>query len=456
MSQSSTRRIFLGAATAVSASRVWGANDRISVAIVGVGVRGTSHLNIYSRLPEARVVGLCDVSQPARERAQAVLLKNTGEKASEFEDMRDVYADSRVEAVSIATPNHWHALAAIWAMKAGKDVYAEKPASYDVHEGLKMVEVARDTRRMLQIGAQHRSNPFKIRGMDALRGGLIGKIHSVRGLCYKRRLSIGSKPDTPVPPGVNWDLFRGPAPMRPFNELRFKYNWNWFWDTGNGEIGNTGVHEMGTARWAMGDPQWPRSVHAHGGKFVYKDDQETPNTMTASYDFGDRELVFELRGLMTGAEGAIPRPIKGGWTGRPADAPSPVATAPRAGGPPLNIMIGNLFYGSEGWAAMADEGFQAFKGESNEMVMEQLPDGNPDNEPTRLHMRNFLSVCRSRNYRDLHDEIGIAHISAAMCHLANISYRVGRTLTLQAGPKIVNDPDATKLLSRTYRKPYVL
>ena len=141
----------MGAATAAAAMRVWGANNRVSVALVGIGGRGSGHLNIYSRLPEARVVGLCDVNQAARERAQATLLKNTGEKAKEYEDMRDAFADSNVEAVSIATPNHWHALAAIWAMKAGKDVYGEKPASYNIYEGQKLVQVARETKRMLQM-----------------------------------------------------------------------------------------------------------------------------------------------------------------------------------------------------------------------------------------------------------------------------------------------------------------
>ena len=186
----------MGAATAASAMRVWGANQRINVGIVGIGGRGGGHLNIYSGLPEARVVGLCDVNQAARERAQATLLKNTGEKAKEFEDMRDAFADSEVEAVSIAAPNHWHALASIWAMQAGKDVYCEKPASHNIHEGLEMLRVARDTKRMLQIGSQHRSAPFKMRAIEALQGGLIGKIYQSRGLCYKRRASIGKKPDS--------------------------------------------------------------------------------------------------------------------------------------------------------------------------------------------------------------------------------------------------------------------
>jgi len=173
MSENTTRRFFLGAASAASAMRVWGANERINVAIVGLGGRGSNHLSIYSKLTEARVVGLCDVNQAARERAQATLVKNTSEKAKEFEDMREAFADPNVEAVSIATPNHWHALAAIWAMKAGKDVYGEKPACYNIYEGQKMIQVMRDTKRVMQVGSQHRSTPFKMKAMKAIHEGLI-------------------------------------------------------------------------------------------------------------------------------------------------------------------------------------------------------------------------------------------------------------------------------------------
>jgi predicted dehydrogenase len=444
----------MGAAAAASATRVWGANDKVSLAIVGLGGRGSDHLRNYIRIAEARVAGLCDVSQAARERAQATLVKASSEKAKEFADMREAFADPSIDAVSIATPNHWHALAAIWAMKAGKDVYGEKPACYNIYEGQKMLQVARETKRMVQIGSQHRSNPMKIKAIEALQGGLIGKVYQAKGLCYKRRKSIGRKPDMPTPPGINWEMFLGPAPLRPFNELRFAYNWHWFWDTGNGDIGNQGVHELGVARWGMSEPEWPKHVYAHGGKFAYDDDQETPNTLTASYDFGGRELVFEVRGLLTGAEGAVPR---GPRQGPGAAIPTPEATAPR-GAAPLNIMVGNLFFGTEGWAAMSDAGFQAFKGESNELALEIRPErGGPGGgDPTGLHMQNFLAAVKSRNHKDLHDELGIAVLSASMCHLANISYRVGRRLTLQNGPKFVGDPEATKLLTRDYRKPYVV
>src|SRR5690242_14108890 len=396
MTNRTSRRFFLGAATAAAASRVWGANDRVNVAIVGLGGRGSAHLRIYSRLPEARVVGLCDINQAARERAQATLLKNTGEKAKEFEDMRQAFADQEVQAVSIATPNHWHALAAIWAMRAGKDVYGEKPACYNIYEGQKMIEVARQTKRMLQIGSQHRSMPFKIRAMEAINGGLIGDVYLSKGLCFKRRASIGHKEDSPVPPGVNWDLFRGPAPMRPFNELRFKYNWHWFWDTGNGDIGNQGVHEMGVARWGLNDPQMPQTAFAQGGKYAYTDDQETPNTLLASYSYGPRELVFEVRGLLTGSEG-FPVKRSGRAPAEGAAAPSgatPIKTVPSKG-EPLNVMVGNLFYGTEGWAAMNDQGFQAFKGESNELVADERAEHGPGNDPTALHMQNFLAAVHS-------------------------------------------------------------
>ena len=454
-----TRRFFLGAATAAAATRVWGANDKINVAIVGLGGRGSNHLNIYSRLPEAKVVGLCDIDQAAREKAQATLQRNTGEKAKEFEDMRQAFADSSVEAVSIATPNHWHALAAIWAMKAGKDVYGEKPACYNIHEGQRMIEVARETKRMLQIGSQHRSTPFKMRALKAVQEGVIGKVYLAKGLCFKRRASIGHEPDSPTPAGVNWDLFLGPAPLRPFNKLRFKYNWHWFWDTGNGDIGNQGVHEMGICRWALGDPDMPKTAFAQGGKYAYTDDQETPNTLLASYDYGGREIVFEVRGLLTGSEG-FPIRRRGGAPAEgavaPPNSPAPTSTAPKNAAP-LNIMVGNLFYGTEGWAASSDQGFQAFKGESNELVMEELPERGRGGDATNLHMENFLAACKSRNYKDLHDEIGNAYLSAALCHLANISYRTGHKLTLTPGPKFANDPEANKMLTRdVYRKPYVV
>jgi hypothetical protein len=326
----------------------------------------------------------------------------------------------------------------------------------------------------MQVGSQHRSTPFKMKAIAAMQQGLIGKIYMAKGLCFKRRPSIGHADDQPAPPpGVNWDLFLGPAPMRKFNELRFKYNWHWFWDTGNGDIGNQGVHEMGIARWGLGDPQWPKTAYAFGGKYAYSDDQETPNTLMAGFNYGEAELIFEVRGLITGGEGTkVSRPTFGPGGGRggrgrggasapgaePAAAP-PAAPAPTQVGPasnPLNIQIGDLFYGTEGWAAMSDQGFQAYKGDSSELIMEERPERGADNTTT-LHMQNFLAAARSRNVGELHDPLSNAVLSADLCHLANISYRVGRKLTIEAGPKFTGDAEATKMVTRDqYRKPYVV
>lgn len=467
MTDPKTRRFFLGAVTAAAASRVWGANDKINVAIVGLGGRGSNHLTQYSHLAESRVAALCDVNQSAREVAQAYLARNSFEKAKEYEDMRQAFADPGVDAVSIATPNHWHALAAIWAMKAGKDVYGEKPACYNIYEGQKMLDVQKATGKLMQVGSQHRSTPFKIKAIAALQQGLIGKVYMSKGLCFKRRPSIGHTADAPTPAGLNWDLFLGPAPMRPYNEKRFKYYWHWFWATGNGDIGNQGVHEMGIARWGLGDPQWPKTAVAFGGKLGIDDDTETPNTLMVGFNYGDREIMFEVRGNLTGGEGSrqgrvITAGPAAGRAGRGAAPPAapPDAAAPTTVGPannPINVAVGNLFYGSEGWAAMSDQGFQAYKGESSEIVMEERPQRGPGGDTTGLHMQNFLQACKSRKAGDLTDPLSNAVYSAYLCHLSNISYRSGRKLTLEAGPKFTGDAEATKMLTRdVYRKPYVV
>ena len=426
----SSRRTFLAATTtaALSANRVLGANDKINLVVVGLGGRGTAHMNEYAKQPDCRVAGLCDVNQAALERGQALIEKLTGQKPTGYDDMRKVFADKSVDAVSIATPNHWHALATIWACQAGKDVYVEKPACYNIYEGHRMIDVARKTGRMVQVGSQSRSIPHKQKAMQLLHDGAIGKVYLAKGLCFKRRKSIGHKPDEATPLGLNWDMFLGPAPLRPYNQLRFAYNWHWFWDTGNGDIGNQGVHEMDLCRWGLGDVQWPKSAVSTGGKYVYNDDQETPNTQLATFDYGDREIVFEVRGLMTGGEGGLER--RGG------------------------NFVGNLFYGSDGWMAVDGEGFQVYKGEKSDLAMEEK--APPKADDTAAHMENFLKACRSRNYKDLHADVAIGVTSASLCHLANASYRVGRKLTVGSDGYPLNDTGATKLLSRKGRPPYVV
>src|SRR5271157_775104 len=295
------------ALTAVQATRVMGANDKVRVGIVGLGRRGTVQVRTYLALSaESEIAALCDVNQAALERQQTVVEQATHSKPKGYADMREVFADKNVDAVSMPLPNHWHALATIWACQAGKDVYIEKPACYNVFEGTKMIEAARKYNRMVQIGSQGRSSANRQKAMQLLHEGVIGKLYMARGLCFNRRRSIGHMADAPVPPGVDWDKFLGPAPMRPFNMLRFDYNWHWFWDTGNGDIGNQGPHQLDIAHWGLGKPGLPLSVVSTGGKYVYDDDQETPNTQLATFDYGDAEIVFEVRGINSGGEPGIP------------------------------------------------------------------------------------------------------------------------------------------------------
>ena len=436
----SSRRTFLrtaGAAalTAASYSRVMGANDKINVAVVGLGGRGQNHMDGYLDIAGCRISALCDVNQAAVERAQAKVTKKSGEAAPKgYGDMKDVFADKNVDAVSMPLPNHWHALATIWACQAGKDVYIEKPACYNVFEGRQMVAAARKYNRMVQVGSQSRSMPHKIKAMQLLSEGVIGPIHTAKGLCFKRRKSIGHMADLEQPPaGIDWDKFLGPAPLRKFNELRFKYNWHWFWDTGNGDIGNQGIHEMDIARWGMG-VGLPTSVTSTGGKYAYVDDQETPNTQFASFDYGGKQQIqFEVRGILSGNEGNLMRDRSGN-------------------------VVGDLFFGTDGWMAVNGGSFQVYKGEATDQDSPKIMDvKNAGLKDTVPHMENFLAACRTRNYKDLSADIEIAATSADLCHLANISYRVGRTLKFDAAKMNFGaDSEANKMLTRDYRKPYVV
>ena len=292
-----------------------------------------------------------------------------------------------------------------------------------------MVETARKTKRMVQVGMQSRSDPVKMEAIQMIKDGFLGELYMTKGLCFKRRRSIGHTPPEPTPAGIDWDRFLGPAPMRPFTKNRYKYNWHWFWDTGNGDIGNQGVHQLDISRWALG-LDLPKWAFSSGAKYIYDDDQETPNTQMVTLGYDKKiQLLFEVRGLLTGPEGGLP--VKPGNT------------------------IGNLFFGSEGWMWM-DSGFTVYKGDKNEQVMVAKSwNGTPT---TVLHMQNLLKACGSRNPGDLHASAEVGATSAALAHLANISYRVGsRKLILAAGgKKFVNDPEADKLLTRQYRKPYVV
>ena len=284
-----------------------GANDKINVGIVGLGTRGPALLGYLVKIPETRVAGLCDVKQEARERTQALLRQLApGEKAAEFVNMREMFAGKAIDAVLLSVPVHWHGLATVWGCEAGKDVYVEKPASYNIHESRRMIETARKTNRMVQVGLQGRSMAHKIHAIELLRQGAIGKVYMSKGLCFKPRPSMGKTPPEPVPPGIDWDLMQGPAPERPYTRNRGSYTWNWLWDYGAGDLTNAGAHEFDVAHWGLGDPGMPKAAVSTGGKYVWDDDQEAPNTQNCVFDYGERQLVFEIRALPTGPEAGEP------------------------------------------------------------------------------------------------------------------------------------------------------
>jgi predicted dehydrogenase len=422
------RTFLLGASLASLSARA--ANDTVGIGVIGLGGRGRDHLKYYSKLPDARVVAICDVNQAQTERASQIVQKLHGNTPQVYQDLRKLLDDKNVTAVSIATPNHWHALATIWACQAGKDVYCEKPACYNLFEGRAMEAAARQNKRIVQIGMQSRSLLHKQRAMELLHNGAIGQIYMARGICFKRRPSIGRTPVEPVPAGLDWDLFLGPAPIREYTKNRYQYNWHWFWDTGNGDIGNQGIHEMDLARWGLGRGL-PKAAVSTGGKYVYDDDQETPNTQIATFDYGDAEIVFEVRGLNTGGEPGI-----------------------SASGPNF---IGVTFFGSNGFMSVDERAFQIFLGDKREPG-ESMKHSETEIDDTIPHMANFLKAVKSRDTADLTADVAVGTTSAALVHMANISYRLGRKLNFDSTTGSFTADSAANAMSTrpVYRSPYVV
>ncbi len=376
------------------------ASERVRVAVVGVRGRGMDHIGGYLSQPDAEVVAVCDVDPGVTGKAVRAV-EEKGRKAPRvYQDIRKLLEDKDVDAVSLALPVHWHALASLWAMQAGKDVYVEKPVSHNVSEGRRLVEAAAKYGRICQAGTQARSNRATREAIAHIHDGKIGKVTLARGLCYKRRGSIGTKPDGPVPEGVEYDLWLGPAPRRPFNPNRFHYNWHWMWDYGTGDVGNQGIHQMDIARWALKKEGLPKSVLSVGGRFGYEDQGETPNTLLTVFDYGDADLIFEVRGLPT--EG-----VKG-------------------------VTIGDIVYGSEGYVVFtANYGAAAaFDNDGNPTATFRGGGG---------HFRNFLDVVKSRKASDLHAPIEEGHLSSALCHLGNVSYRLGQAAPFSEKSKRFGD-----------------
>jgi len=442
-----TRRQFLagsGSAMLWGTSRAWaGAGDRVRVAVIGVHGMGQSHIEAYSKLPNVEVAALCDVDENQFAPVIKKFFTGKGLKAPKtYTDLRRLYEDREIDAVSVVTPNHWHTLAAIWAIQAGKHVSVEKPCCHNVFEGRKLVEAARKYRVLVQDGAEQRSNPCAQSMAKLLHAGGLGEVYMAKGICYKWRNTIGRYPDEPVPKGVDYDLWLGPAAKRPFNRNRFHYNWHWNWEYGCGDMGNQGVHEMDVARWGLG-VTLPTKVSAMGGHFMFDDDQQTPNVLMAMFEFpdaaggGDKKkiLQFEVRHWIANGEDGLW--LKGASQGNGYQATS------------AGNVTGNLFFGSKGYMAKDVNRWQTYMGEKREPGESGSGLGN--------HYANFVDAIRAPDPASFNTGIEDGFYSCAVIHLGNIAYRLGRTLTFDPATLMFpGDAEANALLTREYRAPFVV
>lgn len=399
-----------------------GANGDIRVAVIGCGSmvgnggKGAYHIHNFSTMEGVRLVAVCDVDEQHLNR-EVDKLNDAGKKVDGYRDFRKLLERKDIDAVCIATPNHWHALMTILAVQAGKDVYVEKPSSHNVWEGRKTVEAARKYNRIVQVGTQSRSDNGAIEAIKYTRDGNIGNILAVRGICYKPRNSIG-KVDGPQekPASVDYNLWTGPAPLKPLMRKNLHYDWHWVWDTGNGEIGNQGVHQMDLARWALGESLLPPRVLSIGGRFGYDDDAETPNTQIVFFDYKKAPLIFEIRGLPRNKD---------------------VKAMDYYNGVSVGFVVeceGGYFAGNNGGFIYDKDGKK----------MKQVPGGGAEDHPA-----NFIKAVRSRKQQDLNADILEGHISSSLCHVGNISYRLGKE---SAPGQVVEAVKDTKGFSETFER----
>ena len=379
--------------TAKSWAQVKGANDTLRCATVGFRGRGNSHIssinNMQKREQGVKLTALCDVDSKVMEAGA----KKHGVKG--YQDIREMLEKEKLDVVTVATPNHWHTLASIWAIQAGADVYVEKPVSHNVWEGRQLVNAARKYKKIVQTGTQARSSKCIQDAVKWVQAGNLGKIKVSRGLCYKRRPSIGDVADTKeVPREVDYNLWLGPAPKKPLTRERLHYDWHWMWDYGNGDLGNQGIHQMDIARWFLGEMELSPKVWSVGGRLGYEDDGETANTQIIYHEYETAPLIFEVRGLGD-VKGSGKRPTY------------------RGGSVAVYIEC------EKGWAAIRNYGAVQVYNNDDKMIKEFKGGGD--------HFGNFIQAVRTRNPRDLNAEILEGHLSSALCHTGNISYRVGET-----------------------------
>ena len=427
--------------SAKSYARIIGANDRINMAVIGIRGQGFGHVRRWAGMAKDKNIMLttiCDVDERLFPERVAKAEELQGEKPGTEVDMRKLLEDKELHAVSIAAPNHWHALATIWACQAGKDVYVEKPSCHNIFEGRKMVEAARKYNRIVQVGFQNRSINNVRKAMNFLHNGGIGEVYMARGLCFKPRDAFPKVANSKPPKGVHYDLWIGPASWYPYNEGKFHYNWHWHWATGNGDIGNQGPHQFDIARWGLGKDEHPIKVHSCGNYYKYGDvcTQETANMQSSTYEYEDGKMLqFEVRGLYT------------------------------AGEDNLNVKIGNLFYGSEGWMEVRGGNWKTYmgrKGEPGPSSADEADESGPALGYLAApggggHYANFIAALRSGKREDLTCDIEVGHMSSVLPHLANISYRMGRELYFDGTKeKFFDDKEANRMLTRRYRHPFVV
>jgi predicted dehydrogenase len=418
-----TRRDFIKGSMAVGAalalaphSKVRGANDDLRFAVVGVGGQGSGHIKYFDGKEGVNVVALCDADRDHLEKRADDLEKNTGRKIKRYTDVRRLLEDKSIDAITSATPNHWHSLVTIWACQAGKDVYIEKPVSHEIWEGRKMVEAARKYNRIVQTGTQKRSSQAHMKAYKWIQEGNLGAIKWVRSLCYKARFEgtngIVNGTNGPVspPPGVDYNLWCGPADMMPLRRKELHYKWHWVWNTGNGDLGNQGIHEMDLGRWALGDPKLAPRVMSFGGRFRVNDAGETANTQIVFLDYEPAPLIFEVRGL----------PRKKG--------DNSMDNWRRTG-----TRIGVIVQCENGYWAAGDGGGWVWDND-NKRTDKQISGGGGGS-----HHQNFIDAVRSRKVSDLNADIEKGHFSSALCHMGNISYRMGKKLPVSEARKMIDN-----------------
>jgi len=434
----------LGALSAKSYGRILGANDRIIMSVIGLRGRGQALMEGFTGMFDegVQIKTVCDVDTQYHAPSQELVAKNQkGARPGAVQDLRRVFDDPEIDAVAMATPNHWHALGTVWACQAGKHVYIEKPSSHNIWEGRKMVEAARKYNRLVQVGFQNRSIPEVMQAISFLHNGGIGDVFMARGTCFKPRDSFGISPDSDPPETLDYDIWLGPASYRPYNEMRGHYNWHWHWNTGNGDTGNQGPHQFDIARWGLGKRDHPVKVQSMGGIFGISPlecSQETPNTQTSLYEYEDGKILeFETRGRFTNAEA------------------------------PSGVRIGNLFYGTEGWMEINGSTWKAYR------EREETPFAGSDMETGDAavggdlsfraapggggHFSNFIAALSSGNRADQTCDILEGHMSSCLPHLGNIAYRVGETLEFNGEfEEFIDNQEANLLLTRKYRHPYVV